>query len=90
MTLFVALMLTFGEPSWYEISSAQERCSMQGCLSEVSVGKPTTKLVEKEKKFQTSVFYEEDRFFLNYDLRKRLRNFVEEHPNQKRFVAPGF
>ena len=63
---------------------------MQGCLSEVSVGKPTTKLVEKEKKFQTSVFYEEDRFFLNYDLRKRLRNFVEEHPNQKRFVVIGF
>jgi len=63
---------------------------MQGCIAEASSFKPQPQVVEKQTKEQTSIFYAEDRFFLEYDLRKRIRDFVDSHPTQRRFVVTGF
>ena len=63
---------------------------MEGCIAEASAFEPQPQTVENQTKQQTSVFYEEDKFFLHYDLRKRIRDFVDSHPSQKRFVVTGF
>ena len=34
--------------------------------------------------------YEEDVFYLDYVLRKRIREFLQKHPNQRKFVVTGF
>jgi len=78
------------QPIWFEIGSAADRCSMEGCLVEATTTKPTQQHNENITKEQTSVFYEEDRFFLHYDLRKRIRDFLQEHPNQTRFIITGW
>ena len=88
-TIALSLLLQT-QPQWLEIGYAQDRCSMQGCIAEASTFKPQPQVVEKQTKQQTSVFYEEDKFFLQYDLRKRIRDFVDSHPSQKRFVVTGF
>jgi hypothetical protein len=63
---------------------------MQGCIAEVSSFKSQPQIVENKTRQQTSVFYEEDKFFLHYDLRKRIRDFVDSHATQRRFVVTGF
>ena len=78
------------QPNWLEIGYAQDRCSTQGCLAQATAPKLPLQVVEKQTKKQTSVFYAEDRFFLEYDLRKKIRDFVERHPNQQRFIVTGF
>lgn len=78
------------QPIWFEIGSAADRCSMEGCLVEATTTKPTQQHSENITKEQTSVFYEEDRFFLHYDLRKRIRDFLQEHPSQTRFIITGW
>jgi len=87
----VALTLLLqSQPTWLEIGDAQSRCSLQGCLVEATTTKPIPQTIENIVKEQTSVFYEEDRFFLHYDLRKRIRDFLQEHPSQTRFVITGW
>lgn len=88
-TIALSLLLQT-QPQWLEIGYAQDRCSMQGCIAEASSFKPQPQVVEKQTKEQTSIFYAEDRFFLEYDLRKRIRDFVDSHPTQRRFVVTGF
>jgi len=86
----VLTLLLQSQPNWLEIGDAQSRCSLQGCLVEVTTTKPTQQHSENITKEQTSVFYEEDRFFLHYDLRKRIRDFLQEHPSQTRFIITGW
>jgi outer membrane protein OmpA-like peptidoglycan-associated protein len=86
----VLTLLLQSQPNWLEIGDAQSRCSLQGCLVEVTTTKPAPQHSENITKEQTSVFYEEDRFFLHYDLRKRIRDFLQEHPSQTRFVITGW
>lgn len=88
-TIALTLLLQT-QPNWLEIGYAQDRCSMVGCLAEASSFTPRPQVVEKETKKQTSVFYAEDRFFLEYDLRKKIRDFVDSHPLEKKFVVTGF
>ena len=86
----VLTLLLQSQPNWLEIGDAQSRCSLQGCLVEATTTKPTPQHSENITKEQTSVFYEEDRFFLHYDLRKRIRDFLQEHPSQTRFIITGW
>lgn len=86
----VLTLLLQSQPNWLKIGDAQSRCSLQGCLVEVTTTKPAPQHSENITKEQTSVFYEEDRFFLHYDLRKRIRDFLQEHPSQTRFVITGW
>ena len=86
----VLTLLLQSQPNWLQIGDAQSRCSLQGCLVEVTTTKPAPQHSENITKEQTSVFYEEDRFFLHYDLRKRIRDFLQEHPSQTRFIITGW
>jgi outer membrane protein OmpA-like peptidoglycan-associated protein len=88
-TIALTLLLQT-QPNWLEIGYAQDRCSAQGCLAEATAPRLPLQVVEKQTKQQTSVFYAEDRFFLEYDLRKKIRDFLVKHPDQKRFVVTGF
>lgn len=86
--LFLASYLSF-QPTWLEIGNAQSRCSLDGCLTEVTTTKPDL-IKEVKRKFYTSVFYDEDEFYLHYELRRRIRDFLKEHPNDTNFVVTGF
>ena len=88
-TIALTLLLQT-QPNWLEIGYAQDRCSAQGCIAEATAVKLPPQIVEKQTKQQTSVFYAEDRFFLEYDLRKKIRDFLVKHPDQQRFVVTGF
>jgi hypothetical protein len=88
-TIALTLLLQ-SQPNWLEIGYAQDRCSAQGCLAEATAPRLPLQVVEKQNKQQTSVFYAEDRFFLEYDLRKKIRDFLVKHPDQQRFVVTGF
>ena len=88
-TIALTLLLQ-SQPNWLEIGYAQDRCSAQGCLAEATAPRLPLQVVEKQTKQQTSVFYAEDRFFLEYDLRKKIRDFLVKHPDQQRFVVTGF
>jgi len=88
-TIALTLLLQ-AQPNWLEIGYAQDRCSAQGCLAEATALRLPLQVVEKQTKQQTSVFYAEDRFFLEYDLRKKIRDFLVKHPDQQRFVVTGF
>ena len=88
-TIALTLLLQ-SHPNWLEIGYAQDRCSAQGCLAEATALRLPLQVVEKQTKQQTSVFYAEDRFFLEYDLRKKIRDFLVKHPDQQRFVVTGF
>lgn len=47
-------------------------------------------LAENTTKEETSIFYEEDQFYLHYELRKRIRDFLDSHPTHDRFIVTGF
>ena len=40
---------------------------MQGCMAEVQAEKVNLLEIKKDKKESTSVFYQEDLYYLNYD-----------------------
>lgn len=91
--MFSTIALTLflqSQPQWLEIGYAQQRCVIEGCIAQVSATKPPLQYIEKTTKQQTSVFYEEDKFYLHYDLRKRIRHFLDEHPTQTKFVVIGW
>lgn len=78
------------QPNWFLVDDAQSRCSLEGCIAEVSVGEPSRELAENTTRKQTSLFYEEDEFYLHYELRKRIRQFLDSHATQDRFIVTGF
>mgnify|MGYP003628122604 FL=1 len=91
--MFSTIALTLflqSQPQWLEIGYSQDRCVIEGCIAQVSATKPPLQYIEKTTKEQTSVFYEEDKFYLHYDLRKRIRHFLDEHPTQTKFVVIGW
>ena len=63
---------------------------MQGCIAEVSIFEPKPQIVEEQTKEQISLFYEEDGFYLHYELRKKIRDFLDSHPTQDKFIVTGF
>jgi hypothetical protein len=71
------------QPNWFLIGDAQSRCSLEGCIAEVSVGEPSRELTENTTRKQTSLFYEEDEFYLHYELRKRIRDFIPTTENSR-------
>ena len=86
----VLTMLLQSQPQWLEIGYSQDRCALEGCIAQVTATKPPLQYIEKTTKEQTSVFYEEDQFYLHYDLRKKIRDFLHKHPTQTKFVVTGF
>ena len=86
----VLTMLLQSQPQWLEIGYSQDRCALEGCVAQVTATKPPLQYIEKTTKEQTSVFYEEDQFYLHYDLRKKIRDFLHKHPAQTKFVVTGF
>jgi outer membrane protein OmpA-like peptidoglycan-associated protein len=38
----------------------------------------------------TSVYYEEDYFYLDYTKRKEIRDFLNKYPNRKKFIVTGY
>jgi hypothetical protein len=88
-TIAISLFLQL-QPNWITIGDAQSRCSLEGCVAEVSVGDPVAQLAENTTKEETSIFYEEDEFYLHYELRKRIRDFLDSHPTHDRFIVTGF
>jgi outer membrane protein OmpA-like peptidoglycan-associated protein len=88
-TIALSLALQI-QPQWLEIGYAQDRCSMQGCIAEVSIFEPKPQIVEKQTKEQISLFYEEDGFYLHYELRKKIRDFLDSHSTQDKFIVTGF
>ena len=88
-TIVLTLLLQ-SQPQWLEIGYSQDRCALEGCIAQVSATKPPLQYIEKTTKEQTSVFYEEDQFYLHYDLRKKIRDFLHKHPAQTKFVVTGF
>jgi outer membrane protein OmpA-like peptidoglycan-associated protein len=91
--VFSTIALTLAlqvQPNWLVIGDAQSRCSLEGCVAQVSVGDPVAQLAENTTRKQTSLFYEEDQFYLHYELRKRIRNFLDSHPTHDRFIVTGF
>ena len=63
---------------------------MQGCVAEVQAQKVSLLEIEKNKKESTSIYYEEDLFYLKYELRTKIREFVQSHPNVTKFYVTGF
>jgi outer membrane protein OmpA-like peptidoglycan-associated protein len=86
----LAILLPVFQPTWVPISNPQERCVVQNCSVEVKAAKVGIKYVDKKKIYSTSVHYQEDEFYLDSTLRKRIRDFLQKHPKQKRFVVTGF
>ena len=89
-SLLLAASLSAFQPTWLPIASSQERCVVQNCSVEVNAAKVGIKYVDKKKIYSTSVHYREDVFYLDHTLRKRIRDFLQKHPKQKRFVVTGF
>ena len=86
----LAASLSVFQPTWLPISNPQERCVVQNCSVEVNAAKVGIKYVDQKKIYATSVHYREDVFYLDPTLRKRIRDFLQKHPKQKRFVVTGF
>lgn len=86
---FLVASLSF-YPNWMLAGYSQDRCSMQGCMAEVQAQKVNLLEIKKDKKESTSVFYQEDLYYLNYELRTKVRNFVQGHPKVTKFYVTGF
>lgn len=86
----LAASLSVFQPTWLPTSNPQERCVVQNCSVEVNAAKVGIKHIDKKKIYSTSVHYREDVFYLDPTLRKRIRDFLQKHPKQKRFVVTGF
>ena len=86
----MAAIFSAPQPEWLPIANSQDRCVVENCSVEVKASKVGIKYANKKKVYSTSVHYEEDAFYLDYVLRKRIREFLQKHPNQRKFVVTGF
>ena len=86
----MAAIFSAPQPEWLPIANSQDRCVVENCSVEVKASKVGIKYANKKKVYSTSVHYEEDVFYLDYVLRKRIREFLQKHPNQRKFVVTGF
>jgi len=89
-SLLLAAIFSAPQPEWLPIANSQDRCVVENCSVEVKASKVGIKYTNKKKVYSTSVHYEEDVFYLDYVLRKRIREFLQKHPNQRKFVVTGF
>ena len=89
-SLLLAAIFSAPQPEWLPIANSQDRCVVQNCSVEVKASKVGIKYANKKKVYSTSVHYEEDVFYLDYVLRKRIREFLQKHPNQRKFVVTVF
>jgi len=89
-SLLLAAIFSAPQPEWLPIANSQDRCVVENCSVEVKASKVGIKYANKKKVYSTSVHYEEDVFYLDYVLRKRIREFLQKHPNQRKFVVTGF
>lgn len=88
--LLLAASISAFEPSWLLIANSQDRCAMQDCSVEVKVSKAQLKYTNKTKGDWTSVYYEEDYFYLDYTKRKKIRDFLNKYPDRKKFIVTGY
>jgi hypothetical protein len=88
--LLLAASISAFEPSWLLITNSQDRCVMQDCSVEVKASKTQLKYTNKTKGDWTSVYYEEDYFYLDYTKRKEIRDFLNKYPNRKKFIVTGY
>ena len=94
--MFSTIALTLAlqiQPQWLEIGYAQDRC-VNARLYCPEAKRPSSlshcnsREANQDNKPPSSM--KKIRVFLVYDLRKRIRDFVDSHPSQKRFVVTGF
>ena len=78
------------EPSWLLVANSQDRCVVQDCSVEVRASKVNLQYTTKTKGDWTSVYYEEDHFYLDYLTRKKIRDFINKYPDRKRFIVTGY
>jgi len=88
--LLLAASVSAFEPSWLLVANSQERCVMQDCSVEVKASKTQLKYTNKTKGDWTSVYYEEDYFYLDYTKRKKIRDFLNKYPDRKKFIVTGY
>jgi hypothetical protein len=89
-SLLLAASISAFEPSWLLIANSQDRCVVQDCSVEVKASKAQLKYTNKTKGDWTSVYYEEDYFYLDYTKRKKIRDFLNKYPDRKKFIVTGY
>ena len=88
--LLLAASISAFKPSWLLIANSQDRCVVQDCSVEVKASKAQLKHTNKTKGDWTSVYYEEDYFYLDYTKRKKIRDFLNKYPDRKKFIVTGY
>ena len=75
---------------WMEVNNAQDRCSMQNCMAEVSVSPAPIVWVERTIRETLDLYYNEDVHIINPHIKRKIDNLLNNNPHQRIFTITGY